>query len=129
MIPLSPLLVALLCLPTCGCGVVATQVITQPISQSLRNESRESEARERCEKKHPGVPDECPKGDMECEARVDDFNKCVDREVKKLPEEGEAIERCEKKYPGVPDECPKGDEPAPIAWTVFLRCFRFFAIH
>jgi hypothetical protein len=103
--------------------MAATELATQPISMAVRyNSDVEREARERCEKKHPGMPHNCRLGDLECEARVDDFNKCVDREVKKLPEDPEAIDRCEKKHPGVPDECPKGDKDCEKKVDEFSSC-------
>jgi hypothetical protein len=127
MIPLSRLLVASLCLHTCGCspleavgwGLTGAGVVTYDERMAQK---RESEATERCKKKHPGVPDECPKWDMECEARVEDFDKCVKRVVKELPVEDEAIERCEKTHPGVPDECPKGARDCEKKVDEFNKC-------
>jgi hypothetical protein len=92
--------------------------------EDRRAEARESDAIERCEKKHPRVPDECPKGDMECQAKVDDFNKCVKREVKELPAESDAIDRCEEKHPGVPDQCPKGDKDCEKKVNEFNKCVK-----
>ena len=87
VILLSRLLVASLCLPTCGClWWAAQEAITQPVSHALTHPEHgmsDSEAIKHCEKMHHDVPDECRKGDQECEEKVDDFNKCVDNLVKK----------------------------------------------